>query len=108
MADSLYIVVHHQRDYQNWDNNWADDDCIRSITTTAEVAEACRSAGTVYVHRCGWKHIKPSICCAATVDRVSESGSQWLVTFKRAEPIGVKPEKRLFGGMRLYHGPAPS
>jgi hypothetical protein len=113
---ALYIVVHHRLDapHDKWKaNKWHDDDRIASITTTPEIAEACRKADVVYVHRCCWKpkggrYVKPSISCAARVSKIDNSRSQPTVHFHEVELVGKPVKRRLYGREQpFYSAPAP-
>jgi hypothetical protein len=110
VVNSLYIVLRHRGNrHENWkDNDWADDDHIRSITTTPKVAAQCQEADIVYVHRCGWKNILPSICCVAKVERIAGSKKKPQVFFKDVRTVGLPTEKRPYGRMNSYHHPVPA
>ena len=42
---NLYLVVHHQQDFdQKWINNWLDDERLDTITTPSVIGEFCINA----------------------------------------------------------------
>jgi hypothetical protein len=56
-------------------NSWLDDERLEAITTTVEIGQLCRDAmekdERVFIHRCGWGSLQPSVCCSASVAKVS-------------------------------------
>jgi hypothetical protein len=90
----FFIVVHHRNDpHQPWVNSWVDDDRIEAIQTTNEIGQHCLNAKNknqrVFVHRCGWGHTEPTVCCNVEVDRVDSIDKKTcLVRF--CDPKSIK------------------
>lgn len=110
----LHIIVQHPSNFHpKWrGNTWEDHDRILSITTTPKVAEQCRNANIVYVHRSGWKpqgeaFIRPSIACSAKVAFIGGSSENPLVTFTDVQPIGLPAKRQLNGPTSSYFAAAP-
>src|SRR5690349_3614661 len=106
---ALYVVVRHPKNtHPKWTGNvWTSDDLLRSIVTTPEVAEQCRNADIVYVHRCGWKpdggkYVEPVICCSAKTATITGPAHKPMVVFKDVQRIGLPVKRRLFGPTNSY------
>ncbi len=113
---ALYVVVHHPKDtpHEKWPvNKWHDGDRIASITTTREIAEACRRADVVYVHRCCWKpmggrYVPPAVSCVGRVSKIDNSTPDPTVYFEDVRVVGKPVKKRLYGlEPPFYSAPAP-
>jgi hypothetical protein len=105
---SLYIVVHHPKDHsQPYSNAWLDGDRLEAITTPTEVGALCDSARQkrerVYVHRCGWSEVKPTICCSVSVARVDSIDSETkLVRFDNQQLLASAPRVPVRPGQNFY------
>jgi len=92
---ALYVVVHHNRDSnQPWVNSWLDDERLEAIQTTRQIGEFCRAAQqaneSIFVHRCRWGDIEPTICCSASVAQVGKIDERTsLVTFDSQQVLNV-------------------
>jgi hypothetical protein len=111
---ALYVVVHHRNDvHPRWRGNiWIDDDRIASITTTPLVADQCRVADRVFVHRCGWRPrggrpVGPVVSCVAVVDRISGTVEEPVIHFRDVAVVGKPVKRRLFGPTNSYFEAAP-
>jgi hypothetical protein len=110
---ALYIVVRHRKNvHPRWENEWTDDDRILSITTTPQVAEQCRDADVVYVHRCGWQpeggeYVSPVIACSARVAHITGSEAAPRIVFRDVKPLGLPVKRRLRGPTNSYFDDEP-
>lgn len=105
---NLCIVVHHRNDpRQPWANSWVDDDCIQVIQTTRAIGQFCSKAKEqnqkIFVHRCGWGGIRPTICCEANVNRVDPIDKKTcIVTFCDAKTTDREPTAIPGQGQNYY------
>ena len=105
---ALYIVVHHRRDpHQPWQNDWLDDSRLQAITTTAEIGRLCEQAQqrneAVFVHRCAWGGITPTLCCSVQVAQIEHIDRRTdLVAFTNAMPISTDPLMSPTRGQNFY------
>jgi hypothetical protein len=103
---ALYLVVHHGQDRDDWGNHWLDDDRLHSITTTTEIGRLCSSAKNtgerVFIHRCGWGSIEPTICCSVLVSRAVNIGSGDLVEFTEPVVLDRRPPVQPGRGQNFY------
>lgn len=111
MEMAFYVVVHHRRAAQTWQNTWIDDDRLRAINTTTEIARRCslaRNRGErVFVHRCGWDGGSPRICCSALVEEAGETGKDGWVTFHDQQVLSATPTVRPLKGQNSYEASEP-
>ncbi len=105
---ALYIIVHHRRDNrQPWANDWSDDQKLRAITTTVEVARLCKEAkrksDRLYIHRCAWGECVHTICCSICVKRVeSIDNNTSLIEFTDLEEMDFQPPLQPSQGQNYY------
>jgi hypothetical protein len=105
---NLYVVVHHKQDPKRpWPNSWLDDERLDWITTTAEIGQHCHEAlqrgAAVFVHRCGWDHEKPTVCCSAKILQISDIDRRSsLVTFKDQNVLNSDPPVTPTRGQNFY------
>jgi len=104
-----YIVVHHKQDInQPWVNSWLDDHRLDAIQTTRKVAEICdtvhRNEQHIFVHRCAFGSLSPSICCSASVTSVQKIDRKtWLVKFSNQQILsGTRPPAQPMRGQNYY------
>ena len=108
MTKVLYIVVQHPKNSpQKWKNIWLDDDRLESITTTRTVAGQCSKEDTIYVHRCGWKSIRPTISCSVRVEKINGSPDRPIVHFREPKIVESPAKRRLYGRLNSYYDVAP-
>jgi hypothetical protein len=93
---AFYIVVRNRKNpEQKWPNVWADDHCLRSITTTLEIANRCAALSqgneTVRVHRTQWKSSPAIISCECRVAVVTHGKGSARVEFKDCHPLNLRP-----------------
>lgn len=93
---AFYIVVRNRKNpEQKWPNIWSDDHCIRSITTTLEIAKRCAALAqgdeTVRVHRTQWKSNPAIISGECRVAMVTYGKGNARVEFKDCHPLNLKP-----------------
>jgi hypothetical protein len=106
---ALYIVVHHRLEpLQTWANAWVNDQKLKAITTTNEIAQLCEEArrtnNRVYVHRCAWGGIDHVICCSACVLRVGELDHKTsFVEFIDITPTNSTPSINPIQGQNYYN-----
>ncbi len=104
----LYLVVHHRLDpNQSWSNEWIDDQRLQTILTTPEVGELCARAQQhgqeVFVHRCEWGGVPPTVCCkvkVASVKLVDERNR--MVSFSDILTMNQPPPGRPMRGQNSY------
>jgi hypothetical protein len=107
-AKKLYVVVHHGRDPdQRFSNSWLDDERLEAIMTTVEIGQLCQNVQQkqelVYVHRCGWADVRPTVCCSASVDRVDSVDRQTkLVMFANQQKLDELPPVTPQSGQSFY------
>lgn len=105
---NLYLVVHHQQDFdQKWINNWLDDERLDTITTPSVIGEFCINAmqkgERVFIHRCGWENALPVVCCSAKVIQSAEIDEKTSpVKFGDHQVLGIKPPENAFPGLNSY------
>lgn len=104
---ALFLVVHHQRDVsQPWQNVWLDDNRLKCIMTTTEIGRRCKSAKKigerVFVHRCGWDSMEPTVCCSVLVSRAENLGSDYLVEFSEPLVLDHPPPVQPGRGQNFY------
>jgi len=105
---SLYVVVRHSRNpAQTFKNVWLDDDRLLSITTTDEIGRLClkaqRDCKVVYVHRCGWDKVPPTICCSVSVQHVQSIPGSPKVTFSDCTVLNNPPAFSPERGQSFYN-----
>lgn len=97
---AFYVVLHHPDDRSptHWRNQWegGSKDRIKTITTTAKIAEDAQASGTVFVHRCGFGNDAPSIVCEARVTGVmpidpKKRKSDCIVSFETLRTMRAVP-----------------
>lgn len=93
---AFYIVVRNRKNpEQKWPNVWIDDHCIRSITTTLEIAKGCEALAqkneTVRVHRTQWRSSPAIISCECRVATVTYGKGNARVEFKDCHPLDARP-----------------
>ena len=106
--EDLYVVVHHQRDFQQpYPNGWLDDDQLDAIETTPAIGRMCKEAKVsgraVFVHRCAWDDNPAVICCGALVlDAVAIDRRTWYVRFGSQQVLAEPPPKTPHLGQSFY------
>ncbi len=113
---AFYVVLHHPDDRSptQWSNEWAPGtkDRIRTITTTAKIAEDAQASGTVFVHRCGFGNDAPAVVCEARVAGVlpiepKKRKSDCIVTFETLRTPRAVPPASPDRGTNSYVADAP-
>lgn len=112
---AYFVVLHHPNDRSptRWSNEWerGSQNRIRTITTTAKIAEDAQAAGRVFVHRCGHGHDPAAIVCEARVVAVtpleSKRGADCLVTFETVRTMSAVPPVSPERGMNSYAASEP-
>jgi hypothetical protein len=104
---AFHIVVRNRNNpEQPWKNVWADDNCIRSITTTLEIANRCAALSaaneTVRVHRTQWKSSPAIISCECRVAMVTYGKGNPRVEFRDCDPLNVRPPSTPERGQSSY------
>jgi hypothetical protein len=105
---ALYVVVHHRQDpHQPWANDWLDDRRVNVIKTTTEIGNLCEQSRQrnerVFVHRCAWGGITPTVCCCVQVAQVVALDRRTsLVTFAHAVPLMAEPQVLPRHGLNFY------
>jgi hypothetical protein len=93
---TFYIVVRNRRNpEQKWPNVWADEHCIKQITTTLEIAKRCEDLAqrneAMRVHRTQWKSTPAIISCECRVATVTYGKGNARVDFKDCRPLNLRP-----------------
>jgi hypothetical protein len=95
---AFYIVVHHPADPDptKWANDWDDEGLLRTITTPRAVADRCmlaRNRGErIFVHRCAWGGILPTIRCSVQVSEIHDiDKATALMRFSGAKRVDAVP-----------------
>jgi len=109
---AFYVVVHHRRDKnQSWVNDWADDQRLNAITTTAEIASRCgvaKSSGErIYVHRCAYEGFPARIACSVAVKEARSDPAVSWVAFHDAAILDAPPPVQPARGQNSYEAPPP-
>ena len=104
----LYVVLHHPKDRDHWGNQWLDDHCIDSITTTAQIGSLCeeakRQGAPVWVHRCAYSNVPAVISCSAMVKEVHPlPGKGAFVRFTESTASDGVPPVKPHPGQNFYH-----
>ena len=110
---AFYVVVHHRRDpYQPWANTWLDDDRLKVISTTAEIAARCdqaqRSNEQVFVHRCAWLGGPAVVCCSVAVKAARYDEKLGWVEFADSKVLGHSPRHQPGRGENSYDADPPT
>jgi hypothetical protein len=112
---ALYLVVRHRLADPTFENVWQDrsDDLLTSIQTTVEIGNLCAAEQAlnllVYIHRCGFEHCPPTICCSVHVAEVAVIGGAIIVEFRDQTPLNIAPgaPPPPGQGQSYYHAPPP-
>ncbi|MGO9093853.1 MAG: hypothetical protein ACLQGV_01395 [Bryobacteraceae bacterium] len=104
---AFYIVVRNRRNpEQPWQNVWADDNCIKQITTTLDIAKRCEDLAArnevLLVHRTQWKAIPALISCECRVSTVTYGKGNARVQFKDCRPLNLRPPLTPERGQNCY------
>lgn len=104
---AYYIVVRNRKNPERkWPNIWADDYCIKSITTTLEIAKRCeqlkQKEEAVRVHRTQWKSSPAIICCECRVALVTYGKGNARVEFRDCRPLSLRPPVTPEKGQSCY------
>jgi len=104
---SFYIVVRDRRNpVQRWSNVWMDDNCIKSITTTLEIAKRCDAIRqrneTLRVHRTQRNGNPAAISCECRVAMVTYGKRSARVEFKDSRPLNLRPPMKPDRGQNCY------
>ena len=108
VSKNLFVVVHHQQDSnQPWINSWIDDNRLDAITTTIEIGRLCedlkKNSELIFVHRCGYGEMRPSICCSAWVIEVAQIDRKTsLVKFGKQNALNSLPAFSPHSGQNFY------
>jgi len=113
---ALYLVVWHRLDKRTprpFENDWLDNELLKSIRTTPKIGELCdeamRQKHIVYIHRCFCRdpYSRSLICCSAQIADVTVNNGETEVLFQNQKIVNVRPLKRPVRGQNFYHAPAP-
>jgi hypothetical protein len=113
---ALYLVVWHRLDQRiprPFEDDWLDNELLKSIRTTPKIGELCdeakRQKHIVYIHRCGClnPYSRPMICSSAQIADVTVTNGETKVLFHNQEIVNVRPLKRPVQGQSFYHALAP-
>ena len=113
---AFYVVLHHPDDRSptQWSNEWerGSKDRIKTITTTAKIAEDAQAARAVFVHRCGFGNDSPAVVCEARVLSVmpidpKKRNSDCIVGFETLRTLRAVPPASPDRGTNSYVADAP-
>jgi hypothetical protein len=107
---AFFVVLHHPQDRSptRWSNEWERGSLnrIRTITTTAKIAEDAQAAGRVFVHRCAYGTEPAAVVCEARVVGVaaldSKRGADCLVSFETVRTMNAIPPVSPERGVNSY------
>jgi hypothetical protein len=113
---ALYLVVWHRLDKRiprPFENDWLDDELLKSIRTTPKIGEFCDKANRqkhiVYIHRCFCRdpYSRSLICCSVRVAKVTIQDGQTEVQFEDQIVVKSRPTVRPEQGDKYYFAPPP-
>jgi hypothetical protein len=114
---ALYLVVWHRLDKRTprpFENDWLDNERLKSIRTTPKIGELCdeakRRKHIVCIHRCFCRdpYSKSLICCSAQIADVTFNNGETEVLFQNQNIVNVRPLKRPDPGQCYYNNDPPA
>jgi hypothetical protein len=104
---NLHLVLRHKKNpIQKFKNEWLDYDRPSTIETTKEIGRLCNELNAkgemIFIHRCGFEKLKPSVICKAKVIEVSKIKTKTVVKFASHKLMNVSPDFAPPRGTNFY------